>query len=678
MSPAETSAPTRPATLPLSDLTPAEYRVGYGDLGTGGSLGYEGKRVTVQDRAWPNALSTHPPARVRFELEGGWRSFRCQVALNGDVAAGRSHADFEVLADGRRVACAYRVAAGAAPRALAADVSGARTLELVASTTRWEFSHAVWLDPVLDAAPAAEPRQLADCLRRVDVVLPAAPIVAERCIATVVSPGFERHLDDMLGSLAAYGGCPDARLVVFAVDPGAECRRVAARYGAEVVECRRRGRVNPTVKSVLYSAARVVDAGEFLCLDADMLVLDDLGPLFAALRACPGGTILACREGDGWHGATVEQAVLQAYCGRPGDLERIMGANGGEGAYPLVVNDGLFAGTRSALLALDATVRGWTGAPRWVDERRNVWWRNQAVFNLALAHLRCGVEIDPAYNVQLHVHDAELAWEDGRLAARWKGGRARVLHFSGRGRRKYPEWRGLFARVAEPLARGGGGDGYAAFLRALRGWVGRHGQGALAWSFYGTADGSAARVADADVLPLLGLLHYLVRANGCARVLETGTARGVSAACLASAVAHRSGAAVVTLDVAESAERAPLWAALPPAARACIEEWRGDSLALMDAALARGECYDAALLDSRHDEAHVHAEFQRAARLVCPGGLILVHDPRLPGGTVEGALRRIEADGYGVARLWTAECGLAEDDGLGLAVVENRRRAPAA
>lgn len=668
------TARARTGTLHLDELTPFEHQVGFGELGLRGSLGYEGKQVMVQGRAWPHAISTHPPARLRFELDGGWRGFRCRVALNGDVAAGRSHADFEVLADGRRVAQDFGVVAGAAPRTLVADVTGARTLELVATTTRWEFAHAVWLDPVLDAGVVAAETRLTDCLNRVEVTLPAEPIVAERCIATVVSPGFEVHLDDMLGSLAAYGGCPDARVVVFAVDGGAECARVAARHGATVIECRRRARVNPTIKSVLYSAARVLDARSFVCLDADMLVLDDLRPVFAALDACPPGTVLAAREGTGWHGSTLADVVASAYRGRPGDLARVMGSDHGEGAYPLIVNDGIFAGTREALLALDGCIRGWTGAPRWVDERRDVWWRNQAVFNLALAHLRCGAELDPAWNVQLHVHDVEPAWDHGRLIARWNGRRARLLHFSGSGRRKCPAWRGLFA-AAEPLTAPAGGDGYAHFLRALRGWVGRHGRDALAWSFYGTPEGGSARVADGEVFPLFALLHYLVRANGCARVLETGTARGVSAACMATAVAHRPDAAVVTLDVVEAPERATLWAALPGQARGCIDERRGDSLALMDAALARGERYDAALLDSMHDEAHVYAEFQRAARLVCPGGLILVHDPLLPGGTVEGALRRVEADGYGVTRLWTAECGAREDAGLGLAVIENRRRA---
>jgi predicted O-methyltransferase YrrM len=670
-------APEPPSTLHLDALPPASATVGYGELGTGGSLGYEGKTVTVQRTTYSHALSTHPPARVRWELDGEWKTFRCQVALNGDVPTGRSHADFQVYADGRRVAEEYRVSAGAPPRALQADITGARTLELVATTTRWASCHAVWLNPELDRAAPPPSVPLLDCLHRVHIHPPAAPIVARRCIATVVSPGFEALLDDMLGSVVANAGCPDARLVVFAVDPNGECRRIAAKYGAELVECTRRAKVNATVKSVLYSAARVIDADLFVCLDADMLVLDTLEPLFASLRALPEGSILACREGNSGYFADVGTVLGTAYCAKPGDLARIIGRDGGEGAYPLVVNDGLFAASRAALLALDDVVRRWAAAPAWVDERRDIWWRNQAVFNLALAHLRCGVQLDDAYNVQLHAQDAEMAWKEGRVAARFQGRPVHVLHFSGVGRRKHPAWRGLFARVQQPVTGAGGGDGYAGFLRALRGWLGRYGRGALAWSFYGTADAANGSVPDPAVYPLFGFLHYLVRSSGCVRVLETGTARGISAACLASGVAHRPGAAVVTLDVVEFPERAAMWQGLPADVRECIEARKGDSLALMDAAIAAGERYDAALLDSIHEESFVYAEFQRAVQLVCPGGLILFHDAHYTGGTVDRALLRVQADGYDVSRLWGADCGFAEDDGLGFAIVVNRRRAGA-
>lgn len=675
-----TESPALPApgeTTFLDALPLADWRVGFGTLGTGGDLGYEDKPVLVDGRAWSHALSSHPPATLRWELDGRWASLRCRAAINADVPNGRSHADFEVRADGRVVAGAYRVTPGA-PRTIEADVSGARTLELCVSTTRWEWCHAVWLDPVLDTAPAHAGRVLTDCLQRAEIHLPPAPLAARRCIATVVSPGFEALLDDMLGSLAANGGCVDAMRVVFAVDPSAECRRVAAKHGAELVECARKAKVNATVKSVMYSIARVADAEQFVCLDADMLVLDSLEPVFAALDALPRESVLAVREGNSAYFADVESVFRLAYRASDDDIARIAGSDGGEGTYSLVVNDGIFAGSREALLALDSTIRGWEGAAAWTDERRDVWWRNQGVFNLALAHLRCGVELDGAYNVQLHAQDVDAGWRDGRVSARWNGRDVRILHFSGVGRKKLPSWRGLFARIPDPVTGAGGGDGYAAFVRALRGWIGRYGQRALAWSFYGTADAQDGRVADPAVFPLFALLHYVIRANGCARVLETGTARGVSAACLASAVAHRSGAAVVTLDVVSTPEIEALWDALPASMRTCIDLRIGDSLESMDAALARGERFDAALLDSLHEENHVYAEFQRAAKLVCPGGLILFHDARYAAATVDRALRRIEADGYGVTRLWTAECGVAEDDGLGLAIVENRLRGDAA
>lgn len=661
----------------LESLTPLSAQVGYGSLGLRGALGYEGKPVMVRGRTYAHALSTHPPARLVFDLGGRFATLRCQVALNDDAPANVSHADFTVLADGRAVATVPYVAAGEAPRGLTADVSGAHQLELAVNTTRWEFCHAVWLDPELCEAAAEDrnvQRSLVDCLKRTEIELPRDAPRSRRAVATVVSPGFEKLLDDMLGSLLANGGCQDALPIVFGVEAGAECRRIAEKYGAVFVSCARLSRIDSTVKSVLYTVARVIDAEEFICLDADMLVLGSLRPVFAALEACPPGAVLACREANGAAFNNLDHALCSVYGGRSGDFARLLGGVNGEGAYPLVVNDGIFAGTRHALLALDNLIREWTQAPAWVDERRDIWWRNQFVFNLALARLHCGIELDPVYNVQLNSQDVEISRGQGRIGASWRGREARVLHFNGLGRHKYVESRGVFAGVEEPLINRGDGDFYATFLDALRVWVGRSGLGALAWSFYGTADALSARVRDSSTLPLFALLHYLVRANGCARVLETGTARGVSAACLASAVAHRPGRRVVTFDTVDRPGRAELWGALPEQTKSCLDFRQVGSVEGMNACLAGEESFDAALLDSLHTEEHVWAEFQLAAKLVCPGGLILIHDVTTPHTTVEKALRRIEEAGYGVTRLWTAECGVAEDDHLGLAVIENRRR----
>ena len=123
----------------LDSIALLQAHVGYGALGTQGSLGYEGKRVTVQGRAYHHALSTHPFARLIFQLNGRFTRFVCQVAINDDVSVGTTHADFSVLADGRQVAAAPYIVAGDPPCRLSADISGTQCLELVVRTSRWEL-----------------------------------------------------------------------------------------------------------------------------------------------------------------------------------------------------------------------------------------------------------------------------------------------------------------------------------------------------------------------------------------------------------------------------------------------------------------------------------------------------------------------------------------------------------
>jgi hypothetical protein len=431
----------------LDSLSLLEAQVGYGDLGMHGSLGYEGQQVSVQQQHYPHALSAHAPSRLVFQLEGRYRQFHCQVALNDDVPAKISHADFALLADGRQVARAPYVMAGESPREVRVNLTGIQTLELVIETTRWDYCHAVWLNPTVSEEPfEGSPRTLIDPLGRVEITLPQFPPSVRRCIATVVSPGFESWADNLLGSIRANGDCPDALLVLFAVEGGYECRRIASKYDAVLIICWSRTRVDVTVKAVLYSVARVIQAEQYLCLDADMIVLGSLTPIFEAIEAAPVGSILVAREANHSGPYKLSDALLYTYFGSPRDLRRILGQVNGEGEYPLVVNDGMFAGTAAALCAVDGVIRGMPQAIAWMEERRHVcWWRNQFIFNLALARLHCGVEVDGGYNVQLHTKDVQVAGEDRDVQVSWRGRPVRVLHFCGVGKQKYLQLQRLYA-----------------------------------------------------------------------------------------------------------------------------------------------------------------------------------------------------------------------------------------
>ena len=418
-----------PGSLALDELEPFHAEVGYGDLGRRGWLGYEGAKVAVGGRAYASALSTHPPARLRFALPGGCARLRCQVALNDDVAGRGSHARFTVLADGRVVAEARHVRAGERPVPLVADLAGATVLDLVVSTTAWAYCHAVWLGPVLEVSGA--PGSVTDPLVRADITVPNGLAPAERCIVTVASAGFEQWADDLLGSVRAFGGCPDVQLALFTLGDAPLLDEIAARHAATTIRCRPRASFGPTSKSVLYSVASVIPAQRFICLDADMLVLARLDPLFAAIDACPPGMILVCNEGNEGGLPDLAAALDLAYGGGP-DPPFFARASD-LGRYPLVVNDGLMAGSRAAFSALESELRSLPGAVRWLDERADIRWRNQFAANVALARMAAAVELDPAWNIQLHLHDIDV---DGSRVS-WRGRDVRVLHFVGNGKHRH-------------------------------------------------------------------------------------------------------------------------------------------------------------------------------------------------------------------------------------------------
>jgi hypothetical protein len=540
------------ATLVLDELEPFHVEVGYGELGRRGWLGYEGGKVAVGGQGYASALSTHPPARLRFTIPAGYARLRCQVALNDDVADQGSHATFTILADGRVAAEARHVRAGAAPAPLVADLARATVLDLVVSTTAWAFCHAVWLQPMLEMSGAVGP--ITDPLLRADITVPEGLPPTERCIATVGSAGFEQWVDDLLGSARTFGGCPDAHLAVFTFGDAPALDEVARRHAATTIRCRPRVPLGPAVKSVLYSVASVIPAERFVCLDADMLVLSRLDILFAALDACPPGAILVCGEGND-HGIRDLAAALDIVYGG-GPNPPFFARESDLGKYPLVVNDGLMVGSRSALSALDAELRRLPGAVRWIDERADNRWRNQFAANVAMARMAAAVELDPTWNVQLHVQDVEV---DGARAS-WRGRDVRVLHFSGNGKHRYRALRDAIrgeVRLAkkgqfeEPIELGPAQAASRPLSRStMERLAGLEAAGLPAdpaalqdrpWRFVEMPDAVAA-VPTMLWYRELQLLHWLARDyfTGAGRIVDGGSFLGGSTAALASGIAARA------------------------------------------------------------------------------------------------------------------------------------------
>jgi hypothetical protein len=319
------------------------------------------------------------------------------------------------------------------PKTIRADITDVFKLELVVDTEKWNCCHSVWLDAEVGNRGQGQgtgtegtthsARELclrqgnlcdggrssiADCLWRTRIWLPetlaepnkkeiqgkdglefaagseglrTAGAIAPVCIATVVSPGFSDLLDAMLISLRRFGRCDHEKVVVFAVDPDDECRRVIAKHGALMVECASSTPLSCAVKSVLYSAARVVNAEMYLCLDADTLVTGDLNPLFSALASLDGSVILATLDPYLMRfNRSLIECLVRFYGGNPAEFKYLLGARPTEAErrYPLIVNDGVFLARRSAMLALDRFIRSLSPrAANWLDSALDIGARNQ-------------------------------------------------------------------------------------------------------------------------------------------------------------------------------------------------------------------------------------------------------------------------------------------------------------
>ena len=509
------------SACPVDDLRPIRESAGYGNIGRRGDLGYDGLRVVVAGREYASALSTHPPASITVAVPAGMRRFSAMVAINDDVASYGSYASFTVLADGRVVADVPFVRAGSAPVPIDADIAGAGVVELRATTQAWAYCHAVWLQPTFDIQYVAAPTVITDPLLRADIHVPRDLVPMARCIVTVASAGFEVWLDDLLGSVRTFGGCPTTPIAVFSIDAAPTVAEIAARHGAFVVSCRPLRPLEPASKAVMYAAGRVIPAARLLCLDADMLVLAELEPLFAAIDACPAHSLFACGEGNDHGIADLATALDLAYGG--GGDPAFFRRDSPTGRSRLVVNDGLLAGSREAFCALEAQFGRMAHVVRWVDERPDVRWRNQFAVNVAMVELGALVELDPRWNVQLHVQDVE----PHGASARWRGQSVRILHFSGVGKTRYGELR-QDAREAMSAQRA---------VRRPR----QHELIGQPWRET-TVPPEALAVPTMLSVGERQVLHWLARhhVTGAGRIVDGGCFLGGSTAALASGLAARS------------------------------------------------------------------------------------------------------------------------------------------
>lgn len=270
-----------------------------------------------------------------------------------------------------------------------------------------------------------------DCLERLEVEIPDPPLVFDRCICTVISPGYEMMLEALLSTLACYGESLETHVVVFAVDGSYDA--MAYRQDITCVRCRSVERLSPAVKGVLYSATEFIQARQIVALEADMLVVGSLQPLWALMEVTRPDRLLGARITPARRRDRVMLAAnLRRMNAGVGDMKFLTDEAGFDA--PFWFNGGVIAGGHAAFACLHAQMRRL--APYsilWMEGGSAVSFTDEFLMNLCIGLLNNAVELEETFNQQFYnlrreqwVHTLQ-APEGPRYSQ--EGVPSRILHF---------------------------------------------------------------------------------------------------------------------------------------------------------------------------------------------------------------------------------------------------------
>ncbi len=142
------------STAYLSDLPFTQVANGWGpverDMSNGEQAAGDGKPLSLRGVVYAKGLGAHAASDVRYAMNGGCTSFTTKVGVDDETGSSGS-VDFQVFADGTKLADSGVVTPASATQTLTVDVTGRTTLQLVITDggNGIDYDHGDWADAKL-------------------------------------------------------------------------------------------------------------------------------------------------------------------------------------------------------------------------------------------------------------------------------------------------------------------------------------------------------------------------------------------------------------------------------------------------------------------------------------------------------------------------------------------------
>lgn len=371
-------------------------------------IGEENTDIIIDGKVVYQSVAVNNTSEVTISLDQYTGSFQTGVMLS-DGADDSVSVDFFVYADNRLLDSVVNVRKKDNITYINVNLDKVDRLVLKTSS-KYKDDHqaAVWIKPKI----FSECNKSVKCpINNIEARLPDEPIMASKCIFTVLTNGFERYYKNMVKTLHQYGEYKNTALVVLGFNLNQDAKNIVFESGAYLVDCSALGKIhNTSCKTIAFSIPYLVSANKYLYLDTDTLICSDLNHLFDILDSVEPGAVLAVRHGDKNSQNTFRQALLNKdnYDSNEDELTNL-NLSAEELLCNKVINSGFWVASAHALTSVYHCIE--TFMPQlkaWVEQKTEYDVREEAVLIAALARLRSCVLLDESYNMQMHFYCPQL------------------------------------------------------------------------------------------------------------------------------------------------------------------------------------------------------------------------------------------------------------------------------
>lgn len=418
----------------LQDCQLLYSEVGHGVLGTYGDSGY-GIVISVNGLSFDNYISAHPSAILKYRIPESSQYFSCQLALN-DSSEEFSSVDFEFIVDGETRYYSHNVG-----KFTLVDVGflldNNSILEIKIISTNKIICHSLIINPIFSNK---KPNYLLCPIHKSKIS--TEKYTKEKfnvCIASFVDTKFIKYAEILQQTIKekssteikfVYLGESSPELTDFCQQTNSIFIPITCVYGQNIA--------NKQVQAIYhkpstYSIAKIINANIYIIIDVDMICTSDINLLVERIESNNPESISVCKDAH-TEGLTFGDLIIAEWSAYKGSVtnKHMLRLTPKELSSSLIINSGVIAGKRKAVLGVEDTMRRlMPSSIFYLNDKISEPVREQALMNLSMIKYGEVELLHKKYNLQVLWEELNFEYDGKNIKAFSEDFEPCFAHFNG-------------------------------------------------------------------------------------------------------------------------------------------------------------------------------------------------------------------------------------------------------